>query len=342
MEWLTQIFEALVLSLFEVVVQPTLFASGLAHLAEPGYDASRWFVIGVIEVVVLGVLLGAAQRVWPAEPVVDRQTIRTDVAYTLLHRLGLFALVMFAIFQPWLDALKSNLTLAGFTPLQPDRLLPGFTDQAIVSFLIYLIILDFVDYWVHRAQHRWQWWWQLHSLHHAQRQMTLWSDQRNHLLDDLIRDLIFAVIALLIGVAPAQFVGLIVLSRSLQTLQHANVRWRFGSIGERLVVSPSFHRLHHGIGVGHEGRTFGQNFAVLFPIWDVLFRTANFAPGFVPTGVSDQLQGRNYGQGFWQQQWFGLKRLFRVELGHDRALAEQSVQTPASTNSFESRKPLKG
>ena len=33
--------------------------------------------------------------------------------------------------------------------------------------------------------------------------------------------------------------------------------------------------------------------------------------GYPATGIRDQLTGRDYGRGFWQQQWFGLKRMIR-------------------------------
>ena len=106
---------------------------------------------------------------------------------------------------------------------------------------------------------------------------------------------------------------LLIASRSLETLQHANLRLSFGRWGERLLVSPRFHRRHHAIGDGHEGSYRGCNFAVLFPIWDVVFRSANFADGYPATGIRDQLAGdgggRDYGRGFWRQQWLGLKRM---------------------------------
>jgi hypothetical protein len=42
----------------------------------------------------------------------------------------------------------------------------------------------------------------------------------------------------------------------------------------------------------------------------MMFGTANFELRFDPTGVRDQVErGRDYGQGFWSQQWLGLKRL---------------------------------
>ena len=139
--------------------------------------------------------------------------------------------------------------------------------------------------------------------------MSFWSDDRNHLLDDFAMDGIFALVALLIGVAPAQFVTIIVATRVIESLSHANLKLSFGRVGEYLLVSPRFHRIHHGIGVGHEGNARGVNFAVLFPIWDVIFSTANFENSYPPTGIRDQLDGEEYGRGFWAQQWLGLQRL---------------------------------
>jgi sterol desaturase/sphingolipid hydroxylase (fatty acid hydroxylase superfamily) len=138
-----------------------------------------------------------------------------------------------------------------------------------------------------------------------------------------------------------------------ESFQHANLRLWFGRIGERLWVSPRFHRLHHSIGLGHEfpvketqfpagpsqgwtwgfaklapsggsaahevasvgaPRLGGANFGVLLPWWDLMFGTANFEQRYDPTGVRDQVESgphglRDYGRGFWSQQWQGLKRL---------------------------------
>ena len=82
-------------------------------------------------------------------------------------------------------------------------------------------------------------------------------------------------------------------------------------LGNRLLVSPHYHRLHHGIGIGHEGTADGCNFATLFPVWDMLFGTARFDAAYPATGISDQLEGRNYGEGFWAQQVKALARLRR-------------------------------
>jgi sterol desaturase/sphingolipid hydroxylase (fatty acid hydroxylase superfamily) len=229
-------------------------------------------------------------------------------------------MAVFFTLDPLMDHLAGMLRMEGVHPFNLESLVTGMSPLA--SFLVYLVVLDFFDYWFHRGQHKFRWWWALHSLHHSQQNMNLWSDDRNHLLDDVLRDAYLAVIALAIGVAPSQYVLLVSVSRALQSLQHANVRIHFGMIGERLLVSPRFHRTHHAVGIGHEskGRELGGcNFGVLLPVWDMLFGTANFAPGFYGTGVRDQFErtapdgsakpARDYGRGFWRQQWLGLVRL---------------------------------
>ena len=333
--------------LFEAAVQPALFALGLGNLLEDGYAATAWFLVGLIQIAILLAVVGPLQRWRPVEPVTDRATIRTDILYTLIHRLGLFRIALFFTLEPLFDDLFGMARTAGFGTLHLDQFWPGVSDQPLVSLLIYLVAFDFVAYWTHRGQHQLEWWWRLHSLHHAQRQMTMWSDNRNHLLDDVLVDVIVVLVAQLIGVAPGQFIAIVALTQLSESFQHANLRLWFGAVGERLWVSPRFHRLHHSIGLGHETpvkaaqfsagpppgneprpsenegsevreatsvgavKLGGYNFGVLLPWWDVLFGTANFEQRYDPTGIRDQVeQSRDYGRGFWSQQWLGLKRLF--------------------------------
>ena len=317
MDWLGQLFSVVQQWLFEATVQPAMFALGMGNLLEDGYEATAWFMVGLIQILILLAVIGPLQRWRPVEPVLDRATIRTDILYTLVHRLGLFRIALFFTLEPWFDEAFGALRTAGYGTFHLDQVWPGVTDHAVVSLLIYLVAFDFVAYWTHRGQHQLGWWWRLHSLHHAQQQMTMWSDNRNHLLDDVLVDSIVVLAAQLIGVPPGQFIAIVAFTQLSESLQHANVRMWFGRVGERLWVSPRFHRLHHSIGIGHETvkaeKTVlgGHNFGVLLPWWDVLFGTANFEQRYDPTGLRDQVEvNRDYGKGFWSQQWIGLKRLF--------------------------------
>lgn len=291
--------------LFEHIFQPAMLALDMGSYVEDGYGAAAWFLWGCLEIAIIACVIVPLQYWRPVEAMTDTRTTRVDMLYTFIHRLGLFRLFIFLTLEPLLDeafgALRSGSLDLGTFHL--DQIFPSLTDYSVVSFFVYLIALDFVGYWIHRAQHGVRAWWALHSLHHAQTQMTCWSDNRNHLLDDIVVDVLFICAAFLIGVSPSQFILIVVLTQLSESLQHANVRMSFGRIGERLWVSPRFHRLHHSVSHG-----FGHNFGVLLPWWDTLFGTANFEDRYDPTGVDDQPEV-NYGRGFWEQQWLGLKRL---------------------------------
>ncbi|RFP08915.1 MULTISPECIES: sterol desaturase family protein [unclassified Duganella] len=307
--------------LFETVIQPLVFQLGFGEFIEEAFEGTEWLLIGMLELTLLFLVLRPLEAMIPVHKFTDPHARRTDFIYTVLHRIGLFSVLIFFTLDPMMDSVAAMLRFKSFQPLNLETLWPGISPLG--SFLVYFVVLDFFDYWYHRASHQFNWWWGLHGLHHSQQNMNLWSDNRNHLLDDLLRDVYMGVIALCIGVEPSQYVMLVSVSRILQSLQHANVRIHFGRVGEWLLVSPRYHRMHHAIGVGHEshgkGTLGGCNFAVLLPIWDIIFRTANFTPAFVATGIRDQLPqtdaqgvvtpGREYGKGFWAQQWLGLKRM---------------------------------
>lgn len=310
---MTESFDLLQQWLFEAVFQPVMLQLGMTNLLEAGYMAAAWFMLGCIQVMVIAAVIVPLQRWRPVEPVTNPRTIRLDFFYTLIHRLGVFRLVMFLLFQSWLDEAFGWMRASEWSwgTLHLDQIFPSLTEIWLVSLLLYLIVFDFFDYWIHRAQHSLRAWWALHSLHHAQTQMTCWSDNRNHLLDDAFRDVLLSLVAFMIGVSPAQFVMIVVLTQLSESLQHANFRLPLGPIAERLWVSPAFHRRHHSIAHG-----LGHNFGVLLPWWDALFGTAQFehvkglqqAP-CGPTGVDGPTS--HYGDTFLSQQWLGLVRLVR-------------------------------
>jgi sterol desaturase/sphingolipid hydroxylase (fatty acid hydroxylase superfamily) len=312
--WLDSGVSALQTLLYVDVVQPLLFHFRLMDYDEDTYDALYWVIIGALQVVVSYLLLRPLEAWRPAEVWPDRKALRSDVIYTWIAKLGVLNLVFFFLLQPVFNHWQSLMAIAGWPTIAVDRLWPGITDRPLVSFLVYLVVLDFFGYWVHRAQHRIGVWWELHAVHHSQRQMSLWADDRSHFLDDILQAAFLAGLSLLIGVPPAQFVVLVAIGNFLQSVQHVNARLPYGWLLERVIVSPLFHRRHHAIGHGHEGRHQGCNFGVLFPWWDMMLGTASWSRLPEPTGIRDQLPrpegvARAYGEGLLAQQWLALGRI---------------------------------
>ncbi|NDU85609.1 MAG: sterol desaturase family protein [Ferrovum sp.] len=314
MTWTELILQGFTLTqawVFEHGVEPLLPAFGLLAYQEEAFDATEFFLVGLGEIALLILLFRPLEALFPAEHWANRKGVRVDILYTLLHRLGFIPLVLFVLLWPLTFKLDAWLRLHGFIPYTLEDIFPSLENRPLLTFLSYLIIIDFFSYWLHRFQHRLEWWWALHGVHHSQRTMSYWSDDRTHFLDDILTGAWFSLLSLIIGVPPGQFILLMMIPRILQSFAHANIRWRFGPF-ERVLVSPHYHRFHHGIGTGSTSGQQSCNFAVLFPLWDILFGTANFSEEHPPTGISDQLEGREYGSGFLEQQWLGLKRLVRA------------------------------
>jgi sterol desaturase/sphingolipid hydroxylase (fatty acid hydroxylase superfamily) len=309
MDFVTQLFETAVGWLFTTVVQPSLFAMDAMSWSERAFDATAFFLGGVVSVIATALVCWPLEKFAPAQAIANPANTRTDVIYTVVNKLGLLPLLLFGLLLALFTPLDAWLRLQGFAPFSLEDFAPTLAANPLASLLLYVIIIDFCEYWRHRLQHRVHWWWQLHALHHAQRDMTFWSDDRNHILDEIIAAFWMAAIALLIGVPPAQFPLVIFATKFIESLSHANLRWNFGLL-KYLFVSPQFHRVHHAIGWGHEGAKSGVNFAVVFAFWDKLFGTADFRDEYPATGIRDQTTGRYYGTTFWETQWLGFKRLF--------------------------------
>jgi sterol desaturase/sphingolipid hydroxylase (fatty acid hydroxylase superfamily) len=300
--------------LYVDLIQPFFYHFGLMDYDEDTYDALYWVIVGVLEIVVTYAALRPLEVLRPVERWENRKALHADVIYTWIAKLGLINIAFFFLLQSVFDHWQSLIAIYDVPNIDIDGLWPGVTDQPVVSFLIYLVVLDFFGYWYHRWQHRFGIWWELHAVHHSQQQMSLWADDRNHFLDDIIQAAFFAAISLFIGVQPTQFVVLVAVGNFMQSVQHINARLSYGWLLERLIVSPTFHRRHHAVGYGHEGARYGCNFGVLFPWWDVIFKTASWNPAAEPTGIRDQLPGphgvaRSYGDGVSAQQWLAFKRI---------------------------------
>jgi sterol desaturase/sphingolipid hydroxylase (fatty acid hydroxylase superfamily) len=278
-------------------------------------DTQQWLdfaLLGLLQLVVAWLVCRPLEAWRPVERWADRATVRTDVLYALISRIGLLPLVAFVLLAGLQGAWEGFLTEHELLPPTLEQLLPWLRERPVAAFFAYVVVLDFFEYWRHRAQHGFRWWYALHAIHHAQRQMTFWTDDRNHILDDVLAALWFGAIALLIGVPPAQFPLVLLLLRLVENLSHANVRLQFGWLGERLLVSPRYHRLHHGVlSAGEHGR----NYAVLLPVWDWLFRTGDWQRDrFPPTGDPDATPALVRG-GWLRQQGAGFASLATVLKG---------------------------
>ena len=304
----------------EAVLLPGLYALDMMEWEEVSFGWALFACYGFAQVVITFAVCLPLERWRPVEHWPDQKAVWVDVLYTMISRVGVLPLVTFVLFYQLQVGLNGWMTDHGWVPPTLERLVPGLLGHHVLTFLAYAVILDFAEYWRHRLSHRFAWWWALHSLHHAQRQMTFWSDDRNHVLDDLIGFVWFTAIALLIGIPPLQFPLLVLLLRLLESLSHANARVSFGWLGERLLISPRFHRAHHGVLAAGQR---SANYGAILPWWDVLFGTADFDRAYVRTGDPGAEEALATGT-YVQQQMAGLRRMARMAGWTKRRVAAPS------------------
>jgi sterol desaturase/sphingolipid hydroxylase (fatty acid hydroxylase superfamily) len=295
---------------FETAIQPVLYGLGLMDWAEDVFDGLEVPLLGGLAICLTYLLFRPLELWRPVERWAERRAVRTDIVYTLVEKLGLVPAILFLLLTPIGAMIDGFLRFKGYIPPTLEQIFPAFVAWPFVTFLVYFVIIDFGEYWRHRLQHGLSWWWALHSLHHDQRQMTLWSDDRNHVLDDILSAAWSGTIAILIGVTPGEFPLVIIGFRLIESLAHTNVRLDFGRFGSALLVGPQYHRVHHSIEHAQPpfDRTKGCNFAVILPVWDILFGTWRRAAEFPQTGVA-ALSGPTIRCGYLAHQLAGFRRL---------------------------------
>jgi len=297
----------------QYAILPILYHFGWMEWEELSFDWALICVYGLFAVILTYAICWPLEAWRPVEKWPNKKTVATDIFYTFLNRVGVIPIFSFLLFYQVQVSFTAILTDYGFIPPSLDTLIPLLFGHPLITFFAYALILDAADYVRHRLSHSFRAWYALHALHHAQRQMSFWSDDRNHILDDLISFAWFFAVGLLIGIPPLQFPLLILLLRFMESLSHANIRLSFGWLGDRLLISPRFHRRHHAVAAA--GRR-SCNYGAVFPFWDMLFRTADFSDGYLPTGDSKAPEALATGN-YFTQQWAGAK-LFFAALGRVR------------------------
>jgi hypothetical protein len=90
--------------LMQELVLPMLYVLGGMGFADDAIGGLDWFMLGVIQVLLIALVLRPLESFWPAEVKASNanQTtsgvIWSDVFYTLIHRLGIFKLALFLLF----------------------------------------------------------------------------------------------------------------------------------------------------------------------------------------------------------------------------------------------------
>jgi sterol desaturase/sphingolipid hydroxylase (fatty acid hydroxylase superfamily) len=150
---------------------------------------------------------------------------------------------------------------------------------------------DLCVYSLHRAQHRFEWLWRFHAVHHSPVELDWLAAHREHPLDGLATQLAANLPSLLLGFAVSQISAFAVFRGLWAILIHSNVNLPLGPLAW-LVGSPDLHREHHV-----RGRA-ARNFGNLCPWVDLLFGTHAASSGG-PLGLDERFASSYLGGLTW-------------------------------------------
>jgi sterol desaturase/sphingolipid hydroxylase (fatty acid hydroxylase superfamily) len=126
---------------------------------------------------------------------------------------------------------------------------------------------DFIYYWNHRIQHEARYMWAIHVVHHSSERLNLSTALRQPVADSLGTFVPYGVLCLA-GIRPA----LVERARQINLLYqywiHTDLIRRLGPL-ERVLNTPSHHRVHHG----SNRRYIDRNHGSILIVWDRLFGT---------------------------------------------------------------------
>lgn len=139
------------------------------------------------------------------------------------------------------------------------------------TWLLYIMAfigLDFAGYWNHRLSHQVNYFWNVHIIHHSSEEFNLACALRQSISSIFSTLTFFLIPTALLGV-PAEVIAVVApLHLFAQYWYHTRLIGKMGFL-EKIIVTPSHHRVHHAINEEY----LDKNMSQIFIIWDKLFGT---------------------------------------------------------------------
>ena len=186
------------------------------------------------------------------------------------------------------------------------------------TFIVYVIAffaLDFAGYWVHRLQHVNNFFWNGHIIHHSSEEFNLACALRQSISAIVKIFAIFLLPAAILGV-PAQVIAVVApLHLFAQFWYHTQHIGKMGFL-EKIIVTPSHHRVHHAINPEYMDKNYGQ----IFIFWDKWFGTFQEELPDVPPvyGITRPVRTWNPIKINFQHVWLLIKDAWRTRSWKDK------------------------
>jgi alkylglycerol monooxygenase len=157
--------------------------------------------------------------------------------------------------------------LAAYQWLYAHHRLVTFREGSAVPWVVAMVVVDFAYYWWHRLSHEVNFLWAAHAVHHQSEDYNLAVALRQSILTSFTSVPFYYPLALA-GVPTVVYATAAAVSTLYQFWIHTEL---VGKLGwwERVINTPSHHRVHHAV----NPRYLDRNYGAILIVWDRLFGT---------------------------------------------------------------------
>jgi sterol desaturase/sphingolipid hydroxylase (fatty acid hydroxylase superfamily) len=156
----------------------------------------------------------------------------------------------------------------------------------IVVALLFLILIDFIEYIVHNLLHRIPFLWEFHKVHHSIKHLDWWGNMLFHPMEIFFYKFIsYLPLLFLCPDMPEQIIfGIAIFRLMVGSFAHSNLNVDLGLL-KYIINNPKVHSWHHA----NDNRAINKNLGVTFTFWDFIFRT-----GYYPVNESFPNKGLGF------------------------------------------------
>lgn len=183
------------------------------------------------------------------------------------------------------------------------------------TYFIAFMALDLSGYWVHRIAHEYNFFWNNHIVHHSSEEYNLACALRQSISVFFRIFTLFLIPAALLGVPEKVIAITAPLHLFAQFWYHTRHIGRMGIL-EKIIVTPSHHRVHHAINPLY----LDKNYSQIFIFWDKLFGTFQEELADQPPvyGITRPVQTWNPIKINFQHMWLLIKDAWRAKSIKDK------------------------
>ncbi len=196
------------------------------------------------------------------------------------------------------------------------------------------VLIDFLSYWYHRISHRVNIFWAGHVTHHSSEHFNFSNGFRTSFFQGINRIIFWSCLPLF-GFTPLMLVIILKVSGLYDFLLHTQYIPKLGFL-EKILVTPSQHRVHHGRNDIYIDKNYGSTFV----IWDKLFGTYQEETETVEYGIKANYVDDNpfMAVGYYYQYLWRAMKMQKGFFNKIGLLFLPPDKTPTPINKIQSRK----